>query len=309
MIPLKLSQALSGFFLSAQARKLSPHTIEDYENILINRFQAFLEKDYLVEEITSRHIEEFLAAQTSISKKTTLNYHTGLSAFWTWAIREKIAREHVVRAVPAPKPEQVDILPYTQEEVRALLNSLERSKIYRRPGQRPATNTARNTERNRAIILFLVDTGVRNEECCSLKLRDLDRRNQRTYIFGKGAKERHVPFSARTHQAIWRYLTLRQDASLNEPLFLMETRRPFNRHRLLDLLQTIGARANVTDLTVHRFRHTCAIEYLRNGGDPYTLQRLLGHSTLDMVKRYLAIVQADIEKAHQRASPVDNWAL
>lgn len=85
--------------------------------------------------------------------------------------------------------------------------------------------------------------------------------------------------------------------------------RPFNRHRLLDLLQTIGARAAITDLTVHRFRHTCAIEYLRNGGDPYTLQRLLGHSTLDMVKRYLAIVQTDIEKAHRRASPVDNWAL
>ena len=309
MIPLRYSQALQGFFLSAQARKLSSHTIDDYENTLVKKFQTFLAQDPLVEEITSHHIEEFLAAQTTVSRKTALNYHTGLSAFWTWALREKIAREHVVRAIPAPKPEQRDIVPYSEQDLRAMLNSLERSKRYSRPGKRVSDHALRDTERNRAIILLLLDTGIRNEELCTIKLHDLDKRNQRIAIFGKGAKERQVPISARTHQALWRYLTLRPDATLNEPLFLMENRRLFNRHRLLDLLQTIGARAGVLEVTAHRFRHTCAIEYLRNGGDPYTLQRLLGHSTLDMVKRYLSIVQADIEKAHRRASPVDNWAL
>ena len=308
MVPLKLSQALTGFFLRLDARKLSSHTISDYETTLIKKFQVFLERDMLVQDITSRHIEEFLAAQT-VSKKTTLNYHTGLSAFWSWAVKEKIAKEHVVRAVPPPRPELPAIQPYNEQEIRSMLNSLERSKIYRRPGQKPMTNTARNTERNRAIILLLLDTGIRNEELCNIKLHDVDRRNQRIYIMGKGSRERHVPFSSRTHQAIWRYLTLRPDAQMNEPLFLLENDRGFNRHRLLDLIQTIGARAFVQDVTIHRFRHSFAIEYLRNGGDPYTLQRLLGHSTLDMVKRYLAIVQADIEKAHRRASPVDNWAL
>jgi integrase/recombinase XerD len=211
--------------------------------------------------------------------------------------------------VPAPKPEQPDIVPYSEQEIRAMLSSLERSKIYRRAGQRATANTARNTERNRAMILLLLDTGIWNEEWCSLKLSALDKRNQRLYVFGKGAKERHVPFSARTHQALWRQLTLRPEAKLNEPLFIMENGRLFNRHRLLDLRLTMGARAGVTAVTVHRFRHASAIEYLRNGEDPYTLQRLLGHSTLDRVKRYLAIPQADIERAHRRASPVDNWAL
>ncbi len=309
MKPLTYSQALTGFFLTAQARRLSSHTIADYSQTLDKKFRTFLEKDYLVDQITSQHVESFLAAQTTIGKKTLLNYHTALSAFWTWAVREKIAQEHVVRGVQAPKPEIPDVQPYNEQEIRAMLGSLERTKPYNRRLMRPSDHALHHVERNRAMILFLIDTGVRNEELCNIKLRDVDKRNQRVYIMGKGAKERHVPFSVRTHQALWRYLATRPDATPEEPLFYSQNRRAFTRRRILELLQVIGRRAGVTGVTVHRFRHTCAIQYLRNGGDPYTLQHLLGHSTLDMVKRYLAIVQTDIDNVHRRASPVDNWAL
>ncbi|HXD11526.1 MAG TPA: site-specific integrase, partial [Anaerolineales bacterium] len=132
MKPLTYSQALTGFFLTAQARRLSSHTISDYSQTLDKKFRTFLEKDYLVDQITSQHVESFLAAQTTIGKKTLLNYHTALSAFWTWAVREKIASEHVVRGVQAPKPEIPDIQPYNEQEIRAMLGSLERTKPYNR---------------------------------------------------------------------------------------------------------------------------------------------------------------------------------
>ena len=75
------------------------------------------------------------------------------------------------------------------------------------------------------------------------------------------------------------------------------------------ILVTIGSRARVPGVNVHRFRHTFAINYLRNGGDPYSLQMMLGHATLDMVKNYLALAQVDLDQNHKLASPVDNWRL
>ena len=60
---------------------------------------------------------------------------------------------------------------------------------------------------------------------------------------------------------------------------------------------------------VHRFRHTFAINFLRNGGNAYTLQMMLGHATMDMVRTYLALAQADVESVYRRASPGDCWRL
>ncbi len=307
-IKLKLSQALQGFFLTQQARRLSSHTINDY-SVTLTRFKSYLEKDYFVEDITSKHVENFLAQQTHLSKKTLLNYYTGLAAFYTWAVKEHVASRHIVRDVDPPKPEIREVVPYSEGEVRAMLNALHRSKRFATKGKKVQDRGLPHPERNRAIILLLLDTGIRAEELCTIKIGSLDKRNQRIRVFGKGAKERYVIFSARTHQAIWRYLMTREDAKDSDYLFVTELGRQITRDRLLDILQNIGARAAVSSVTVHRFRHTFAIQYLRNRGDPYTLQRMLGHSTLEMIKRYLAIAQTDVEAAHRLASPVENWTL
>ena len=305
---IPLSAALEGYFIAAHARRLSPATLADYDNTF-RKLEQFLGRDPPLADITAGDVTAFLSSLDHLSAKTLLNYHTGLAALWTWATKEGIADQHIVRQVQRPKPEQREIMPYTRSDLQAMLTACHRSTAYVRPGKRRSNHSRPTADRDRAIILLLVDTGMRASELCELRIRDLDIPNHRVRVMGKGRKERMLPISARTTQAIWRYLATRDTKRDHSFLFATRTEGPLERNNLRNTLKRIGRRAGVGGVTVHRFRHTFAIAFLRNNGHIMALQRMLGHSTLDMVTRYLAIAQADIENAHQEASPVANWLL
>jgi len=307
MNKITFSQAIDGYLLFANARRLSHHTIRDYVTTF-RKFQDFLDEDPPIEEITSKQVESFLAAQT-VSKKTLLNYHTGLSALWTWCVNDKITTEHIVRKVKRAKPEKRDIKPYSQVEVKAMLSALNHSKPYKRPGKRECTHKLSQVERTKAILYLLLDTGIRASELSNLKIHHVNMRNRTVTVMGKGSKERMIPYSARTGQILWRYLAQRENDSAGDYLFVTIQGRQLSRTRLLRMLVALGERADVPGVNVHRFRHTFAVNYLRNEGDPYSLQIMLGHSTMEMVKTYLNIAQADLQKNHLKASPIENWRL
>jgi integrase/recombinase XerD len=327
---IALSQAIEGYLLDAHARHLSPKTIADYTNTF-NRFRAHI-GDPPLASITPDDIRHFLADLGSrtvspvgvaprparkLSKKTIRNVHIGLSALWTWAIKEGFVTHHVVRAVRPPKPEKPAIEPFSKADVEAMLKACERSQSYARPGKRECDHARPTADRDRAMILLLLDTGVRASELCAdpkrkapgLFIQDVDQRNLTIKVMGKGDKERIVPISHRTSKAIWRYLLSRPDAPTTDPLFTNQRGGPLTSSGLLQLIRRLGQRAGISNAHPHRFRHTFAINFLRNGGNSLELQRLLGHSTLEMVKRYVALAQVDLENAHRRASPVTNWRL
>jgi len=130
-------------------------------------------------------------------------------------------------------------------------------------------------------------------------------------VYGKGTKERILAIGRRTCKAIWRYLATREDYLPSDPLFAQhdDLTKPLSRRALHTLISRIGERAQIQGVHPHRFRHTFAIIFLRNGGDIYSLQAMLGHTGLDMVREYLAIVEADVANAHRKASPIDNWGI
>jgi site-specific recombinase XerD len=305
---ITLSQAIEGYFIAAHARRLSPGTLADYNNIL-SKFEAFVGPNLPLADIDAADIRAFFNSLDGLSAKTLRNHHTGLSALWTWAIKEGLLTEHILRQVDAPRPERPEIIPYTEADIKALIAATERSRAYSRPQKRRCDHARPTALRDQAILLLLVDTGLRASELCSLRLRDVDLKNQRIRVMGKGRKERLLPISPRTTQALWRYQATQDKRPDTAVLFITRSNLPMDRNGLRHLLDHCGQRAQVQGVTVHRFRHTFAIMFLRNGGQVFALQRILGHTSLSMVNRYLALAQADIENAHRDASPVSNWCL
>ena len=218
--------------------------------------------------------------------------------------------------ITAPKFQTHPIETFTKEDVEKII----KARVYSRESQtevrkkfvmrRPSAN------RDQAIVLTLLDSGLRATELCSLTVNDVDLKTGKVSIRhgviggAKGGKGRTVYLGKVARKAVWRYLAGREDGDdPRAPLFISRADRPFNKDSLRVLINRLGARAEVKKTYPHKFRHTFAITYLRSGGDVFTLQSLLGHGSLDMVRHYAQIAEVDVEQAHRKASPADNMHL
>lgn len=286
------STAVAQFIEERIAMRYSPHTIRDY-GVTYKKFLACI-GDIDIGAVSKQHIVQFMASQSNVSAKTLRNYHADLSALWQWAIQQGGCSENPVRQIKAPVAEKKTILPFSKIEIFSILEAANRSS---------------NPLQNRAIILLLLDTGIRASELCNLTINDLNSVTNHILIFGKGKKERVIPISKNTFNAIEEYLRQRKQKTPNSPLFAKTNGKSLDRVLLGRILARLGTEAGVSRVFPHRFRHTFAIQFLRNGGNIYSLQKILGHSTLDMVKRYLAIAQHDLDRDHEIASPVNHWGL
>ena len=151
---------------------------------------------------------------------------------------------------------------------------------------------------------------MRNAELCNLCVGDYNQdRGELRIHKGKGDKGRVVYVGQRTRRALWRYLAGRADPPPGQALFATRTNRHIDPNALYRMLNTTGDRAGIRDVYPHRFRHTFAITYLRNGGDPLTLQRILDHESMATVQIYVKLAEVDIERSQVAASPADNWRL
>lgn len=305
---MKISTVIDGYWLDRK-REFSPHTYRNYTQTFAD-FLTFV-GDVEFGTITARDIKRFLTYLVDERRYTKRSLYTAwvrLSSLWTWAEGE-LGTPHIIRGqVAAPRYTEALIEPFTQDEVKALLTAAEYGKPWQTRTGKTVQSKRPTVDRDRAIILTLLDTGIRAQELCDLTLADYDDKRGRLHIrHGKGDKERVVFLGDRAKKALWRHLADRLTPP-NAPLFPARSGEHLDRDNLRHTLQRIAKFAGVSNVYPHRFRHTFAINYLRNGGNVLVLQALLGHEQLKTVQIYVKLAELDIENA-RRHSPADNWKL
>ncbi len=153
------------------------------------------------------------------------------------------------------------------------------------------------------LCLFLLDTGCRISEALGLRVREIDFENLLVTLDGKGRKQRVVPFSFELRRVMFRYC---KEANRTPDclLFANRTQTKLGRRNVLRDVKLLCKRLGFTApaRTLHAFRHTFAVNYLRRGGSVFHLQKVLGHSTLEMTRRYANLVTADLQAVHERVS-------
>lgn len=312
-----LSKAFEGFVLYAKSGKYSPSYVPTIESQCKHIANYFGERE--LESLTLEdwqkyflHLREeykpkrFSGNQEPLSESTIDNHWKMIRSFYNWAVT-LLSIQRPDLKLPRPKYSSPQIVPFTQEEVKRLLDSSQFTQVEKKDGRKYKIKRP-NADRDRAILMILLDTGVRLGELCRLRLGDINLENGEVYIRpyhdGRKSKSRTVFLGQRTRQAVWKYIA-KQQSQQDQSLRLFELKDSTIRI----IINRIGANAKVSHAHPHKFRHTFAITYLRNHGDIFTLQRLLGHATLEMTRRYLDISQMDLSQTHARASPVDNWKL
>jgi len=303
MAELELDKLILHFAHSNKAEGKSPKTISWYTEMLtgFTRFLASTGRRLVLAEFDISVAREFVIheQERELSPYTVQSKVRALKAFASWLFNESYTTDHVLCNLKMPKAPQILIEPLTATEIDQLVKS-----------QNPLTALGC---RNIAILVLFLDTGLRVSELCGLRADDAHIEEGYLKVMGKGAKERIVPIGGLAQKMLWRYIIhFRPEDSIEADnyVFLTLDGKPLCPNAVKLLLKRWGKKAKVGRLHAHLCRHTYATNFLNyNCGDVFRLQQILGHTTLEMVRRYVHYASTQAMINGRPSSPMDHMGI
>lgn len=286
-------QVARDFLVDAELRRLSQNTLKSYRNE-IDAFISWLgaKSKAGMEGLTADVIRKYLLSLSD--RRNPGGQFAGYRVlrtltFW-WERETDGVYISPIRKVKPPKVSNQPLPGISRDVFNCLLDAC----------------AGTNELRDRAALFFLGDTGIRASELCDLRISDLDLAAGSAVIrAGKGNKRRPVYFGSKTRKELRRYLNQRTRKEEEDALFATDDEQPITYWGLRQIVRRLAVKAGVPTPGVHDFRRFFALAMLRKGADLISLSRLMGHSGITVLQRYLCQVDGDLRAVHTRASPLD----
>lgn len=286
----KKDHLLRSFLDSLYIEKgLSKNTVSSYKND-ISSFSSWCDKEHLDRlKITDLNLNNYISTLFSIGlKSSSINRKiSSIKHFYLFLLKKKVIKNSPADEITTPKQEKYLPTSMSEDEVESLLGSPKSSiKIERR---------------DKAMIEILYATGMRISELVNLKLTDIDFNRSVLKVFGKGSKERLVPYGEKAAEALRVYLEDRKKLD-SKDVFLSNRGTGITRGAFWQRIKIYIKRENLkSSISPHTLRHAFATHLLNRGADLRSVQILLGHSDLSTTQIYTHIAKkrlGEILKKH-----------
>lgn len=287
------------FLAYCTAKDLAARTLIYYETQL-DYFRRYLDRRGAATRLgrlTASLIEsEFIRprlTEDGVEYVTVASVLRAVRAFLNWALKKGIITETPFDSIEIRKPKSTEIETFSNEQLRTIL-------------AQPNPETFVGV-RDYTMMVLMLETGVRLKELTEIKTSDIRWEDSQILIHGKNGDDRLVPFQRKCRRVLRAYLNVRRD-SASPHLFITYEDDQISRKNVQERIAKYGRMALINNIrcSPHTFRHTFAKLYVVNNGDIFTLQKILGHKTLDMVRVYVNMFSGEVSNAHKKASPIEN---
>lgn len=291
---MTIRECIYDFLIEQQVRGNSPKTQKHYFRCLglFERFQSPKNPDISAVSVSDCKAYYIHLSNRNVSSVTVQTYIRALRAFLSWCYLEGYISENIPKKFRLPKAQKKKIDILTDSEVEQLFRCLSGRDFI--------------SIRNYCIVALMIDSGLRLNEVVTIRRDKIHIAEGYAIVNGKGNKERFVPLGLNSKRALLRYCAIVPNKEKETPLFVKDTLIPIKESTVKQLFRKLKSRSGIPRLHPHLLRHTFATRYIERGGDIYSLQSILGHTSLEMVKKYVHLIPSKTVVNFAVLSPLDN---
>lgn len=291
---MTIRECIDDFLIEQQVRGNSPKTQKHYFRCLglFERFQSPKNPDISAVSVSDCKAYYIHLSNRNVSSVTVQTYIRALRAFLSWCYLEGYISENIPKKFRLPKAQKKKIDILTDSEVEQLFRCLLGRDFI--------------SVRNYCIVALMIDSGLRLNEVVTIRRDKIHIAEGYAIVNGKGNKERFVPLGLNSKRALLRYCAIVPNKEKETPLFVKDTLIPIKESTVKQLFRKLKSRSGIPRLHPHLLRHTFATRYIERGGDIYSLQSILGHTSLEMVKKYVHLIPSKTVVNFAVLSPLDN---